>query len=435
MATLLIDMPSGIAGDMLLAALIAVGAEPDAIAAGLTGLGIGPIRLSTLAVQVSGIAAVRLEVDAEQCTTDSVWPNATPAGKLHIRPVQAAAHAAVAVRRDADHGGDQLHRPYRRIRELIAVATLPERVRTRAQRVFRVLAEAEGAVHGMAVDDVLFHEVGGVDAIADVVGCCLALEQLAIDRVIAGPLLPGEGSVHCAHGRMPVPVPAVAAMLATFRAPHRRLGRETGELTTPTGCALVCALADAWLDDATPTLAIRAVGYGAGHKIFPDLANVVRVSIADAVAAPPHTDRVVELRCQLDDATGEQLAALVDELLAAGARDAWCTAITMKKGRPGIALAVLVDPADRERLATLVLARSPTIGVRWQVMDRLTLPRRSAEVIVDGQVIALKVVTLPDGSERAKPEADAVAAAARTLGRSFAAISDAALAAWRARPS
>jgi hypothetical protein len=328
------------------------------------------------------------------------------------------------------------HRPYRIIRDILAAAALPTRVMQRAQAVFLVLAEAEGQVHGVSAEEVEFHEVGAVDAIADVVGCCLLLEQLDITRIISTPLLPGTGSVLCAHGRMPVPVPAVAAMLARRRAPWKQLADETGELTTPTGCALVTALADAYLHPGTAqVLTTRRVGYGAGHRRIAGMTNAVRLSLIDELEdAPPSTsDQVAEITCTIDDATGEQLAIVLEEVLAAGAKDAYLTAVHMKKGRPGHQLTVLADPGDLQRLTAFILSRSSSIGVRHRLLERTVLPRRSEQVVVDGQAIALKVVTLPDGQERAKPEAESVRAAAGILGRDFTSLQQAALAAYLAR--
>ncbi len=219
MRTLVLDMPSGIAGDMLLAALAACGADLDAVAAGLDGLGIGPFAIRGDAVEVGHVRALRVYVDAPQ---EARW-----------RPVAQTPAAA-----------EHAHRPYRAIRDLIAGSALPERVRTRAARVFRVLAEAEGAVHGVDPDAVEFHEVGSRDAIADVVGCCLALEHLGIERVCAGTVNPGRGVVRCAHGLMPVPVPAVAELLRASRWPVRIPAEDTGELTTPTGMALLVGLGE-----------------------------------------------------------------------------------------------------------------------------------------------------------------------------------------------
>jgi uncharacterized protein (TIGR00299 family) protein len=398
MRTLVIDMPSGIAGDMLLAALVDAGADLDRIAAGLDGLGVGPIPILRSRVQAGSLAATRLDISAPQ---EAAW---------------------------SPLAGGHAHRPYREIRDRLAGAALPTRVRDRAQAVFRALAEAEGAVHGVPADEVGFHEVGSLDAIADVVGCCLALEDLGIDSVVGGTVNPGRGTVRCAHGLMPVPVPAVARMLQTTAWPMRLPDRDTGELTTPTGMALLAGLGG---PGAVPQGRITATGTGAGHKVIPGLVNACRVLVVASPVGDGNMDEVVELQTQLDDATGEQLGAAVEALLAAGARDAYLTPVTMKKGRPGVLLTVLAAAADADRLADLILTTTPAIGVRRSRHDRRILPRSSATVVVRGQPIALKVVTRPDGRRTAKPEADAIQAAARILDLPPDLLASEALAAWR----
>lgn len=411
MATLLIEMPSGVAGDMLLAALLDLGGDPERLRADLAGLGVDGVALRAEPVAPGGIRATRVHVDAPQ---EAEWAPVAELGQAH------------------GHGhGHHAHRPYRAVRALIERAALPERARARALRAFRLLAEAEAAVHGVDPEDVHFHEVGSLDAIVDVVGTCLLCEQLAADRVLAGPFTLGSGTVRCAHGRMPVPVPAVVELLRRAGAPQRRIDRETGELTTPTGAALVCALADAFAPSAAG--AVQRVGYGAGHKEIPGLVNLLRASLCDGTDAEPDVEPIVELRCSLDDATPEHLAWLVEEALHAGARECYCTPVVMKKGRPGHELTVLCAPAERGRLAALLLERSPTIGVRWSELQRRILPRRTETVAVDGHEVRLKVVALPGGAERAKPEADDVAVAARALGLSFDAVARAAEAAWASR--
>jgi uncharacterized protein (TIGR00299 family) protein len=465
MRTLHIDMPSGVAGDMLLASLVACGADLEAIRRGLAGLGVGPIGIVAETVMVGGLSATHITVDAPQ---DATWMVEAPRIALPTGALRQTAPTAPATRAatDAVHAGaDHQHRPYRAIRDLIGRATLPERVRTRAQRCFRLLAEAEAAVHGVDPETVHFHEVGGIDAIADVVGCCLALESLGIDAVVASPLTPGHGTVRCAHGLMPVPVPAVAELLRRSGAPCRTLERETGELTTPTGAALVCGLADRYLRaDGGPGGRIGTViatGFGAGTKRIPGLVNAVRCVVtedrprtADPVpgsgdpvaaryadtapaegpspAAPAQvTETICELRATIDDATGEALAVAIERLLAAGALDAWLEQVVMKKGRPGVVLVVLGRIDDRQHLADAILSETPSIGVRWSLWQRAVLPRSTTEITVGGHRIALKVVTRPGGRIDAKPEADAVAAAAAALGRPFSAVQAEALAAWR----
>ena len=430
-------MPSGIAGDMLLAALIDIGGNLAQLHEDLLGLGLGPIQITAKQVSVSGISARQVDVHAEQT---AAWDQRMLAA--HTAQHDHSHHHGQGSDHHHDHAPrlsltgkpvvEHTHRPYRVIRDLLTAATLPDRVKQRASLVFRTLAEAEAQVHGMSVDEVEFHEVGSLDAIADIVGCCLLLEQLDIDRIISTAIMPGNGSVHCAHGRMPVPVPAVATMLARTGAPHRQIADITGELTTPTGCALITALTDTYLSPGQElVMTSTRVGYGAGHKTIPGLVNAVRVSVVNEIS--DQRDTVCELRCQIDDATGEQLAVLISELMNAGARDAYLTPIIMKKGRPGYALTVLCDPHQQTTMTTMVLTRSSTIGVRHQLLGRTILPRHIDTVSVDGHDISIKVVTLPDGSERAKPEADQVLAVARALGMAFDEVQRAALAAWDER--
>ncbi|MBA2481733.1 MAG: nickel pincer cofactor biosynthesis protein LarC [Planctomycetes bacterium] len=442
MPSLLIDMPSGVAGDMLLAALVGCGGDLERMRRDLLVLGLGDIGITATRVSAGGLAAWRVDVDAPQ---DATWNAVAPAHTARGAPVLSLKpgppQTSNVGRRTSDALHHPPHRPYRIIRDLLAAAPLATRVRDRAQFAFRLLAEAEAEVHGADPETVEFHEVGAIDAIADVVGCCLLLEQLDIDEVIASPFVPGHGTAMCAHGRMPVPVPAVSAMLARTGAPFIALGRETGELTTPTGCALVCALARRFISlgerpavgSHTP-LRLIASGYGAGHKTIPGLVNVVRCTVyAEHAAGVPLTGHVAEIRCQLDDATGEQLADAIDELMAAGALDAYLTPLVMKKGRPGHLLTVLCPPDDCQRLCELVLSRTPTIGVRYEVIERTILDRRVESVQVEGAPVRLKVVTLPDGRERAKPEADDVAALARQLNLGFDHVRDLALRAWNVR--
>ncbi len=416
MTTLLIDMPSGVAGDMLLAALLACGGNRERLEQDLLGLGCGPIRIRATSVMAGSLSATLVEVEADQ---EPTWMINTPVSLHAARRADVAASDILSpVTPVAAAHEHHEHRPYARIRDLLARASLPPRVIQRAQQIFRLLAEAEASVHGTDPETVEFHEVGSLDAIADIVGACLLLEQLGIDTVISGPILPGHGTVTCAHGRMPVPVPAVAEILRRTKAPTVLLGRDTGELTTPTGCAIICALAERFIDAAglIGTYRIRNSGFGAGHKTIPGLVNAVRCSVLESVNDNTPSDQVVEISATIDDMTGEDLALATEDILAQGALDVWLMPVIMKKGRPGHILTALVRPDDQGRLTKLFLTRTSTIGVRHRMWDRAILPRREVTAVVQGQPIRMKVVTLPDGSERAKPEADDVALAARTLG-------------------
>jgi hypothetical protein len=388
MPSLTIEMPSGVAGDMLLGAFLALGGDRATLIADLGRLGVGAIGVTATDVKVRGLAAVRVTVAG-----DGTGPWRYPAGGDHHH-----------------HG----HRPYAMIRDLIAAAPYPDRVRRRAGQAFRLLAEAEAAVHGVPVDEVEFHEVGSLDAIVDVVGTALLLEQLDIGRVAAGPFRLGGGTVRCDHGTIPVPVPAVVEILARTRAPMRPGPDDAGELTTPTGCALVCAIADSW---ELPAGRVLKAGYGAGSREIPGMVNVLRaILVEERVDAG---DTVAELRCEVDDATGQSLAVLLEDLIAAGALDAFITPVLMKKGRPGHLITVLVEPSQVDVISDLVFNGCSTIGLRWELVRRRILPRLTDEVEVEGLRVRVKTVELPGGGRRTRPESDDVRRLAARLGIGF----------------
>jgi pyridinium-3,5-bisthiocarboxylic acid mononucleotide nickel chelatase len=433
MTTLFIDMPSGVAGDMLLAALIDLGGDVPQLQRELLTLGLGPIGITVTTVYPNGLRALHVDVAAEQT---AAWDQRMLAAHMarhgdhhhDATPFISLSGKSQVAGRIADQ---HAHRPYRVIRELLTEAPLSPRVRERAQKVFRYLAEAEAQVHGVAVDDIEFHEVGSLDAIADIVGCCLLLEQLGIDHIISSALIPGNGTVRCAHGLMPVPVPAVVTMLANTGAPQRLIAENTGEITTPTGCALITALTDKYLTEQQPILlTCQRTGCGAGTKIIPGRVNIIRASLV-TLAAPTSVDTICELHCHMDDCTGEQLSATITALFTAGAVDAYTTPIYMKKGRPGHALTVLCKPDEREKITTILLQHSTSIGVRHQIIERTILPRTQTQVDISGHRIGIKIVTLPDGSQRAKPESDDVQHVAQKLGKTFTDVQIMALDAWR----
>ena len=374
---------AGVAGDMLLGALIDAGASPSAVTGALDGLGLDGYTLSFERTQRGGIAATRAVVT--------------------VSPIP---------KRDTHDGQGHTHRPVRAIRRLLADATLPDRVRERANRVFDTLADVEGAVHGVPPDDVELHEVGATDAIVDVVGVCAALDALAIDSIVASALAMGHGTVNTAHGQLPNPPPAVARMLADRGVPI--VGVDTPmELSTPTGVAILTALVDSF--GALPSMAVETVGYGAGEADPPGRPNVVQVLVGTpaSVSVTPQPGRAaVALEVNVDDVTGEVLAHTIAALLAAGAHDAWATPIVMKKGRPAHTVAALADPADTERVAAIMLAETGSLGLRATTVERWPQRREDATIELDGQLIRVKVA---DG--RAKPEHDDAVAAARALGR------------------
>jgi pyridinium-3,5-bisthiocarboxylic acid mononucleotide nickel chelatase len=381
---------AGTAGDMTMAALVDAGADPLVIA------------------DVVG----RLDLDGYALTFEPVMRCGIAATQAHVVDFAHDHHAG--------HEGDghdagaheHHHRGYRAIRELIDAADLPERVRDRAQRTFAMLADVEGKMHRMPSDDVEFHEVGSVDAIVDIVGTCAALEALDVERIVCSSITVGEGIVLAAHGQLPNPAPAVTELLARRNAPSRGID-DRKELATPTGVALMCALADEF--GPMPAFNVESVGYGAGSADIPGRPNVVQVVIGEA-AAPnpiPEPGQLVRLlETNIDDATGEVIAHTITALIAAGAHDAWATPIVMKKGRPAHTVHVLCDPSAAPLIGALLLRETGSLGLRGMELRRWPQQRSQRQVVIDGHTINTKVAL-----GRVKVEYDDAAAAAAALGR------------------
>ena len=388
---------AGTAGDMTLSALVDAGADPAAVADIVAALAIDDYALTFEPVLRCGVAAT---------------------------------HAVVVVHEhehEHDHSGH--HRPYREIRELLLRAELPTRVRERALATFDALAEIEGAMHRMPPLDVEFHEVGSVDAIVDIVGTCAALEVLGIDRIVCSPIAVGRGTVQAAHGELPTPAPAVTALLARRNAPA--FGIDTRkEIATPTGVALMTALAESF--GPLPAMEVGCVGYGAGTADVPGRPNVVQVVIGEttapsAMAGAGQPVRLLEVN--LDDATGEVLAHTIVALLEAGAHDAWATPIVMKKGRPAHTVHALCDPALGARIASVLVYETGSLGIRGSTIERWPQQRAEAVVDVEGHAVRVKLA-----AGRVKVEHDDAAAAARALGWPLRAVLAAAEAlGWAAR--
>lgn len=375
---------SGIAGDMALGALIDAGADVDQIRTMLQRLPVDGWSLETETVLRSGIAGTKVHVHTE----------ATP-------PARSAAVVA----------------------QIVADAQLPDRVHRRALATFRALAEAEGRLHRQPPESVHFHEVGALDAIIDVVGTCIALELLGVDEVASSPVADGLGTVRAAHGVLPVPVPAVVSLLADAPTYGLDIARE---LTTPTGAALLAANVVQW--GPMPAMTISSAGFGAGTADLGDRPNLTRVVIGRRSSAGDIEGQlVVLLETNVDDVTGETLAHAIEELLAAGAHDAWLTPIVMKKGRPAHTVSALVDPSLAARVREVLVRETGTMGVRGSRMERWPQSRQFDTVDVDGHSIRIKHT-----AGRAKAEHDDAAAAARALGLPLREVSRRAEETWRA---
>jgi uncharacterized protein (TIGR00299 family) protein len=374
----ILDPFSGISGDMFLGALVDAGLDPEFIRQLPTTLGIDGVSVDVRKVSRGQIACQKVD--------------------FTIPP--------------QPHGRHLKH-----IRAIVEATPAPAGVKEKAMQAFTLITECEAAIHGTTVERVHLHEVGSVDAILDIVGSIWGLEQLGVQRVHCGTLPLGDGFVDTAHGRMAVPTAATLKLLEGL--PVRPGPEGSGELVTPTGAALVRVLSSGPAPDAfTPS----ASGFGAGTKEFADRANALRVIIAD-VDDDARTERLYVLAADIDDATGEQLGAVADLLRDAGARDVTLLQTIMKKGRPGTRIEVLADRETAAALEDLLLRQSTTIGVRSYEVDRRALPREHRDVEVFGQPVGLKIVTLPDGTRRAKPEFDDVVRAAIASGRTLSEVS------------
>jgi len=383
-----LDCFSGISGDMCLAALISAGwpaAELEAL----------PARL-----RLEGVVA-------------------------RAEPARRGPFVATRVR--VEVAGQQPHRHLRQVEEMIAAADLEAGVKEQARQVFGRLADAEAEVHGSTRDQVHFHEVGAADALVDVVGAIEGLRSLGIQELYSSPLRLGRGAVRSEHGLIPVPAPATALLL---RGVPVEMPDIEAELVTPTGAALVTTLVRHW--SPPPAFRLETIGVGAGQRDLKEQPNVLRLMLGESLAqtlAPGR--RVAVLETSLDDENPQFAAALIPELLEAGALDAMLVPTVMKKGRPGLWLVVIAETDRASALAQAILTRSATLGVRVRIEERFELERRAVQVETRFGAIDLKLARLPDGEERPSPEFESVRAAAARSGRPLREVAEAALEAWR----
>ena len=320
-------------------------------------------------------------------------------------------------------------RSWGEIRELIGGAPLREDARALALRAFGVLAEAEGRIHGVPVEQVHFHEVGGVDAIVDIVCGATGLCSLGVDRWYASAVNVGSGHVHCAHGRFPVPAPATADLLKgipTYAAGPKR------ELTTPTGAALLRALGCTFGE--APLMAAEAIGYGAGTANPEGFPNVLRLTVGESADAPKR-DRVVVLECAVDDASPQVVAHAMELALENGALDAMAAAVTMKKGRLGTLLTVLTKPEDAAAIEGLLFRETTTLGIRRRTDERVVLDRSFVTVETAYGLIRVKVGSQGGERRNAMPEYEDCRRAAREHGVPLKLVMEAALVAFAEHPT
>ncbi|MBB6647954.1 nickel pincer cofactor biosynthesis protein LarC [Halobellus ruber] len=407
MRTLAFDGRMGASGDMLLAALLAAGADSDALAPVEDALG---VRYAIDRVDKNGIAATRVRVVLAEDVDNGDADGADGGG--HDAPGESHGHGHGD---SHDHGhqhdhrydhdddatpaeGHGPHRTYAEVVEIVEGMDLPPGVESDAIATFRRLGEAESSVHDTDLESTAFHEVGADDAIADVVGVALLLDDLDVDRVVTTPLSTGGGTTSMAHGEYPIPAPAVVE-IATDAGWSLRGGPVDAELLSPTGAAILAQFAEGV--ESLPVLDVDAVGYGAGGYEFPDRPNALRVLVGDGGRGLDR-ESITVLETNLDDAAPEVLGDLQRSLTDAGARDVTILPATMKKSRPGHLVKAVVRPADAERVARRLAAETGTLGIRehgaghrW-VADR---EFRTAELDVDGETyeVSVKVASDQDG--------------------------------------
>jgi pyridinium-3,5-bisthiocarboxylic acid mononucleotide nickel chelatase len=293
---------------------------------------------------------------------------------FELRTQEVEAGGVRALRVTVEHPEQHAHRTFADVRRLVEEAGLPGRITRRAIATFRLLAEAEGDVHGVTPKDVTFHEVGAMDSILDIVGSCVALELLEAETISCGPLPMGTGTVPSAHGPLPVPAPATLEVLKGSRV---RWTEEPAETTTPTGAALMVSLTGGAFTEAAPPMVLRGIGYGAGQAALEHTPNVLRAVVGELEGV---TGSVELLEANVDDAPGELLGAAVEKLLEAGALDAWLEPITMKKGRGAYKVCTLAESPERERLVRLLMRETGALGVRHLHVGRTVAERRLVEV-------------------------------------------------------
>ncbi|MDO4189049.1 MAG: nickel pincer cofactor biosynthesis protein LarC [Lachnospiraceae bacterium] len=314
---------------------------------------------------------------------------------------------------DDSHHSHHHHASMHEIEHVISHLNISNKIKNDMLSIYKIIAEAESKVHGKSVEEVHFHEVGMKDALTDILGNALLMDKLGVDKVVVSPINVGFGKVKCAHGILPVPAPATAEILNGM---PTYAGRFEGEMCTPTGAALLKYYADEFAKQ--PLMKIVKTGYGCGNKDF-EAANVVRATLGESFDSSEECrDRVIELKCNIDDMTGEEMSYAVDILFENNVKDAFVTPVVMKKGRSGMLLTVLCSEQDKEKIASLIFKHTSTIGIRESVMERMILKRREETVQTEYGDVPVKV-TEGFSVKKTKAEFDSLKEIAIRTGKSI----------------
>ena len=407
MRTIYLDCSMGAAGDMLMAALLELLPEKDTFLQKMQSLGLPGLEISAEPSVKCGITGTHMRVLIHGEEEGHPHEHAAEAHAHSHADAPEAAHAHVHVH---PHHHTDLNELTHRISHL----NVSEAVRSDILAVYQSIADAESRVHGVSVEQIHFHEVGSLDALADVTGVCLLMELLAPEQVLASPVHVGSGQVRCAHGILPVPAPATALLLEGIPIYG---GSIRGELCTPTGAALLRRFVTRF--GPLPPMRVEKTGYGMGTKDF-EAANCVRAMLGQTEESAGH---ILELACNLDDMTPEAVGFAMEQLFAAGALDVYTTPIGMKKNRPGVLLTCMCREDDREAMLRTIFRHTSTLGVRISVCDRYTLSRRQYAVQTPDGEIRVKESS-GWGVLRRKAEFEDLARIARQTGKSIAEVLD-----------
>lgn len=382
MKTLYLDCPMGISGDMFLAALIDLGVDPKMILRELKKL---------------------------------------PVDKIDVEIKKAARHSITGTTFKVKLAEAHHHRTFRDIKKIIGESNLAPKVKSLSTAIFKVIAEAEGKIHGIKADEVHFHEIGAMDSIIDIVGAAVAVDSLKVKKVVSSPIALGTGWARTMHGTIPIPAPATLEILkgvptAASTAPF--------ELTTPTGAAIVKTLASSF--GPMPPMTIEAAGYGAGKKDFKESANLLRAVIGSSSEGAEGAERLILLETNIDDMSPQVAGYLMERLLSEGALDAFYTPVQMKKGRPGVLLTVLTGSENKDSLLEVIFAESTTIGVRETAVLRHCLERKEAKVRTPYGVVRVKLALRAGRAVNVQPEYEDCRTAAQKKGVALKLVMDAA---------
>jgi pyridinium-3,5-bisthiocarboxylic acid mononucleotide nickel chelatase len=381
------DCPSGISGDMTLGALVDAGVPLAALQSGLDSLGIAGLKLSSAEVIRKGYRACKVTVE---------------------------------------HEPEHKHRHLHHITEMIEKSALSAAQKELASRIFQRIGDAEAKVHGIPIRKVHFHEVGAVDSIADIVASAIGLNLLGVDRIVSSPIPTGTGYIEIAHGRTSVPAPATAEILRGIPLAPSTV---EGELTTPTGAAILATISDAF--GPLPAMTIDAIGYGAGSNDWKAQANIVRLMVGTSSESTLQSDEVWVLETNIDDAPGELIGHVTGLLLEAGSLDVYSTAVQMKKNRPGVVITVLSPPDKLNKLEKILFKELGTLGVRRWLCARHKLDRRQHSVTTPWGEIEGKLASLPEGGVSFSPEFEACKRIAAEKGVPLREVHEAALKAFQ----